>query len=33
MSVAKTRVAVLISGTGSNMVSLIEAGQGPPAAF
>lgn len=27
MSVAKTRVAVLISGTGSNMASLIAAGQ------
>ena len=33
MSVAKTRVAVLISGTGSNMVSLIEAGQAPDAPY
>lgn len=33
MSVAKTRVAVLISGAGSNMVSLIEAGQAPGAPY
>src|SRR5690606_25989476 len=33
MSVAKARVAVLISGTGSNMVSLIEAGQAPDAPY
>lgn len=33
MSVAKTRVAVLISGTGSNMASLIAAGQAADAPY
>ena len=32
-NVAKTRVAVLISGTGSNMASLIAAGQAPDAPY